>query len=89
MIIEVFTVGCGKCKMLEFATHAALDELGLDIEVVRLTNFTEMKERGVMSTPALFIDHELKVQGRIPLVAEIKGWIKEAIEHPAASGEVH
>lgn len=77
MKIEVFIVGCNKCKMLEFATHAALEEMGMKIDVDRLTDYEEASKRGVMSKPALFINGKLKVQGRIPTIAEIKGWINE------------
>mgnify|MGYP002407122175 FL=1 len=73
--IEVFAIGCSKCRLLEVATHAALEELGLDVEVEKLQDTEEAKRRGVMSQPALFINGRLMVQGRVPPIGEIKEMI--------------
>jgi small redox-active disulfide protein 2 len=72
MKIEVFSVGCAKCRLIEVATHAALEELGLNTEVDKLQDTGEAQRRGVMSQPALFINGKLIVQGRVPSVSELK-----------------
>ncbi len=77
MKIEVFSVGCAKCRLIEVATHAALEELGLSPEVDKLQDPSEAQRRGVMSQPALFINGKLVVQGRVPSVAEIKDMINQ------------
>jgi small redox-active disulfide protein 2 len=75
MKIEVFAVGCAKCRLIEVATHAALEELGLSTEVDKLQDPSEAQRRGVMSQPALFINGKLIVQGRVPSVDELKEMI--------------
>ncbi|MBI0584014.1 MAG: thioredoxin family protein [Methanomassiliicoccus sp.] len=78
MRIEVFySVRCGKCRLMESVTHTALEELGMDVEVNKLLNPQDAMARGVMSQPALWINDHLKVQGRVPLVSEIKQMIEE------------
>lgn len=73
MKIEVFGTGCPKCNMLETNVKRVLTDLGLKAEVVKITSIDEMVERGLMSTPALAIDGELVVAGRVPSVVELRG----------------
>ena len=78
MKIEVFySMRCGKCRLMETATHAALEELGMDVEVDKILNPQVAVERGIMSQPALWINGRLKAQGTVPLVSEIKDMILE------------
>lgn len=78
MKIEVFySMRCGKCRLMESATYAALEELGMDIHVDKMLNPQEAMDRGVMSQPALWINGHLKVQGRVPLIQELKEMIVE------------
>ena len=76
MRIEVFGTGCPKCNMLETNVKKALSELGVAAEVVKITSIDEFVERGLMSTPALMIDGELVVAGRVPSVTELQGLIQ-------------
>ncbi|MCJ7607781.1 MAG: thioredoxin family protein [Thermoplasmata archaeon] len=76
MKIEVFGMGCPKCNMLETNVKKVLNELGVKAEVVKITSIDEMVERGLMSTPALVIDGELVVAGRVPSVAELRGIVQ-------------
>ncbi|MCE5295631.1 MAG: thioredoxin family protein [Euryarchaeota archaeon] len=70
--IEVFGTGCTKCKKLERLAQQAVLELGMDIEVVKIENIKVMMDRGIFTTPALYIDGEPKAVGRVPSVDEIK-----------------
>ncbi len=66
MIIKVLGSGCASChKLEELATKAAAD-LGIDAEIVKVTDIADIMGYGVMSTPALVVDEELKVAGRVP-----------------------
>ncbi|HHT75360.1 MAG TPA: thioredoxin family protein [Methanomassiliicoccaceae archaeon] len=76
--IEVLAFGCSKCRLMEVATHAAIEELGIDVDVDKLQDIEEAKRRGVMSQPALFINGKLMVQGRVPSIDEIKEMIVNA-----------
>ena len=75
MKIEVLGTGCPKCKMLEANVKKALDETGKKAEVVKVTEIDKIIEYGVMSTPALVINGEVKASGRLISSEEIKKWL--------------
>lgn len=78
MQIAVLGSGCKNCNALEQATREALNELGLDEEIVKVTDFGEIASYGAMTTPSLAIDGVVRTSGRVPSVAEIKGIITAA-----------
>jgi small redox-active disulfide protein 2 len=71
MKIEVLGSGCKNCKALETATRKALQQLGIDEAVTKVTDYGQIAAYGVMSTPALAIDGDVKTTGRIPSIDEI------------------
>lgn len=72
MDIKILGTGCVNCKNLESITRTALDELGLTVEIDKVTDPAEIVGWGVMSTPALVIDDEVVLSGRVPPLAQIK-----------------
>ena len=72
MIVKVLGSGCANCKKLEALTRQAVDELGIDAEVIHVTEIADIITYGVMSTPALVVDEQVKIAGRVPSLAEIK-----------------
>jgi len=66
MIIKVLGSGCVSCHKLEDLATKAAGELGLDVQILKVTDIAEIMGYGVMSTPALVVDEELKVAGRVP-----------------------
>jgi small redox-active disulfide protein 2 len=72
MKIEVLGAGCPKCLRLESMVKDAVAKLGLDAEVSHVYNVDEIVERGVMMTPALVVDGEVKLSGKLPSEAELK-----------------
>jgi len=75
--IEVFGVGCPKCKKTEENAKKAVKELKLDAEVIHIYDQAEMIKRGITSNPALAIDGQLKIENRVPEVEEIKKLLSE------------
>jgi small redox-active disulfide protein 2 len=75
MDIKILGTGCVNCKHLETLTRTALDELGLAVEIEKVTDAGEIVSWGVMSTPALVIDDEVVVSGRVPPADQIKQFI--------------
>ncbi len=73
--IEVLVIGCAKCKRLERNTEQAVKELGIETEILRIEDIDEIMRRGIMRSPALFVDGQVKVVGRVPSVEEIKAMI--------------
>lgn len=77
MKIEILGTGCPKCKKLTEITKETLSELGIDAEIIKVDKIDDIMNYGVMITPAIAIDKEIKAAGRIPSKDEIKKWINE------------
>jgi len=80
MKIEILGTGCPKCKKLNQLAEEAINELGVSAEIIKVTDINKMIDYGVMVTPALVIDGEVKVAGKIPGKQEIAKWIEEKIK---------
>ncbi len=69
--------GCPKCKKLSELTAEAIKELGVSAEIAKVTDINIIIGYGVMLTPALVIDGEVKIAGKIPSKKEITEWIEK------------
>lgn len=78
MIIKVLGSGCASCQKVEGLAKKAAEQLGIDAEIVKVTDIAEIMGYGVMSTPALVIDEDLKVAGRVPSYEQIVDIIARA-----------
>ena len=76
MKIEVLGAGCPKCKKTYENIKKAIKELGIEAELIKVYDNIEIAKRGVFETPALAIDDEIKIAGRVPSVEEIKKLLK-------------
>jgi small redox-active disulfide protein 2 len=65
MIIKVLGPGCRNCVTLAENTKEALTELGIDAEIVKVTDYKEMASYGIMSTPALVVDEKVVSYGKV------------------------
>jgi small redox-active disulfide protein 2 len=72
MDIKILGTGCVNCQNLEANTRQALEELDLTVEIDKVTDPGEIISWGVMSTPALVIDDEVVLSGRVPNAEQIK-----------------
>ena len=72
MKIEILGTGCAKCTTLYEKVKKALEESGKDAEVVKVEDIPSIMKYGVMSTPALVIDGQVKFSGKLASVTEIK-----------------
>ena len=72
MKIEILGTGCPKCEELAANAKAAADSLGVDYELVKVTSLKEIMNRGVMMTPGLVVDGEVKLTGKLASAAEIE-----------------
>jgi small redox-active disulfide protein 2 len=72
MKIEVFGIGCARCKILEENVRKAVEESGIQAEIVKVQDIETMIRRGVKFPPALFIDGKEVAAGRVPNVKELK-----------------
>lgn len=72
MDIKILGSGCVNCRNLEALTRDALSELGLDADIDEVTDPVEIAAWGVMTTPALVIDDEIVIAGRVPSPDTVK-----------------
>ena len=77
MKIEVMGTGCAKCKSLLKNVEKAVSETGVQAEIIKVDSIQEIMDRGVMMTPALYVDGESKMVGRTATVEEIKKILKK------------
>jgi small redox-active disulfide protein 2 len=75
MKIEVLGTGCSKCKTLYENVKKAIEESGKNADVVKVEDIPSIMKYGVMSTPALVIDGQVKFSGKVASVGEILGML--------------
>ena len=72
MKIQILGTGCPKCEKLGQVADQAASELDLDYELIKVTDIDEITGFGMVMTPALAVDGEVKVTGRVPSVEDLK-----------------
>lgn len=77
MKIEILGVGCAKCHKLEELVREIVTKEGINADISKVEDFKKIMNYGVMTTPALIIDGEVKAAGKIPSEDQIKGWLKD------------
>lgn len=71
-VIKVLGTGCSKCKSTVANVTEAVNQSGIQAEIIKVEDIKEIMKYNVMSTPAVVIDEEVKTKGKIPTVEEIK-----------------
>ncbi len=72
MHVKVLGPGCRNCQNLERVTRDALEDLGVDATIEKVTDYPTIAGYGVMSTPALVVDEQLVLAGRVPTAAQVR-----------------
>ncbi|MCR6689045.1 thioredoxin family protein [Cellulomonas sp.] len=72
MHIKILGPGCANCVTLERVTSEAVAELGLDAQLEKVTDYGAIAGYGVMRTPALVVDEEVVLSGRVPTAAQVR-----------------
>ena len=70
--LQVLGTGCPKCKKLAENTEAAAKALGIEYEIEKITDISEIMKFGVMMTPALAVDGQVKIVGKVPTPGDIE-----------------
>ncbi len=73
--LQILGTGCPKCKQLAELTEQAARDLGIEFEIEKITEVKEIMKFGVMMTPALAVDGEVKVAGKIPSIDDLRKMI--------------
>ena len=74
--LQILGTGCPKCKKLAENTETAAKAAGIEYELEKVTDINEIMKMGVMMTPALAVDGEIKVVGKVPDAEQIKGMLQ-------------
>ena len=74
--IQILGTGCAKCKKLAENAEAAAKELGIEYELEKVTDINEIIKMGVVMTPSMVVDGEVKIVGKAPGTEEIKESLK-------------
>ncbi len=70
--LQILGTGCSKCKRLTEQVEQAANELGIEHQIEKVTDIEQIISFGVMMTPALAVDGQVKVAGNIPSIEELK-----------------
>jgi len=76
--IKILGSGCANCKRLEQITRMVVGNLGMEAEIEKVTDFTEIMKYPIISTPGLVINEKVVSSGRIPTETQITDWLIEA-----------
>ncbi|MCK7507060.1 MAG: thioredoxin family protein [Desulfobacterales bacterium] len=76
MKIEILGTGCAKCQKLEELVREAVKAAGVEAEISKVKDIKQIMTYGVMTTPGLVIDGQVKIAGKMPTPDQIKSWVK-------------
>ena len=74
--IKILGSGCAKCNKLYDLSQRAAKELGIEYKLEKVSDISKITEMGVMMTPALVVDGDVKVSGKVPSFEDVKNMIK-------------
>ena len=78
--IKILGSGCPNCKRLEAVTHQVVDQMGVQAEIIKVTEYPDIMAYNILSTPGLVINEKVVSTGRIPSPAEVTTWLANALE---------
>ena len=72
MKIEIYGSGCAKCKKTEEIVRQTVNELNIEAEISKIEDLQKIIDKGIMMTPAIVVDGEIKILGRVPSTQDVK-----------------
>ncbi len=78
LTIKVLGPGCDNCKKVEAVTRKALSMMSMEAQVIKVTEWPEIKKYPILGTPGLVINEKVVCAGRIPNEAEVSTWLADA-----------
>ena len=72
MKIEIYGAGCAKCKNTEKIIRKVVNELNIKAEITKIEDLQKIIDKGIMMTPAVAVDGEIKILGRVPSTQDVK-----------------
>ena len=80
LTIKVLGSGCANCKRVEQIARQAVEEMSLEAEIIKVTEYPDIMKYNIMSTPGLVVNEKIVSTGRIPTPAEVTTWLANALE---------
>lgn len=77
--IKILGSGCANCKRVEQIAHKVVDDLALEAEVIKVTDYNQIMEYDILATPGLVINEKVVCAGRVPTPAEVTTWLADAV----------
>lgn len=78
--IKVLGSGCANCKRVEQIARKVVEEMAIEAEIVKVTDYQDIMAYNILSTPGLVINEKVVSSGRIPTPAEVTTWLANALE---------
>jgi small redox-active disulfide protein 2 len=78
--IKVLGSGCANCKKLEALAHQVIEQMGVQAEIIKVTEYPDIMAYNILSTPGLVINEKVVSSGRIPSTAEITTFVANALD---------
>lgn len=79
LTIKILGSGCANCKKVEAIARQAVEMMGLQAEVIKVTDYNKIMEYNILSTPGLVVNEKVVCAGRIPTPAEVTTWLVNAL----------
>lgn len=74
--IQILGTGCPKCKKLAELAEEAIKQLGIEYEIEKVTKISDIMKFGVIITPALVVDGQVKIAGKVPTIEQLKEMLR-------------
>jgi small redox-active disulfide protein 2 len=80
LTIKILGSGCANCKRLEQIARKVVEEMSVEADVVKVTEYPDIMAYGITSTPGLVINEKVMSFGRIPTPAEVNSWVTDTLQ---------
>lgn len=77
--IKILGSGCANCKRVEQIARKVVEELSIEAEISKVTDYVDIMKYNILSTPGLVINEKVVCSGRIPTPAEVNTWLADAL----------